>query len=943
MHTRCRGVSARRATAAFVVALAATGALSPVARSAQSLMHYVGKLPDTQTHLANAHGSLLLDPVHRRGYTYYRVTTNGHDALVLKRFDIDRVVNGQFAELSPIRIEAPATSLTAGDRSRIAVDDPGWEPMMSIDPASGYLFYSATGALYAVNGMTGAVSKWVASPNPGGLSDDQAPLPSGLSSAGPTAGVNFQTVDGEPRLFTVGAFQPPGASATGAWIAGWDARPPTATVPATENRQLWFWPIRTCNNLSRIGTQSQSVVFRTENWIYTFCDSSADNSGKGVVRIHLAPAAPGGEPQPDGTEEIFPGVTGSNIDTYGDAGSERVYIMSSNPNGGRNVLVFDGRASEGRGAYIGQIALSQGDLVQSAAGLNPKVGRWYFQSPEGLWFQDGRLSRLAQATNVARDDQGAKTGFATWRPLRVDWGHTPPRVFSQRDGYYAVYEDTAPLPSPPLPPTERTNNQPESSGVGVYTGVTSAYGVRARIMRGLSSFWPSGVAVSLENPTNGDRNSPGYYLTDPFFYHAGDCGSRDREVTIGRVLQTELSGGLTERTARASGLAADPEVHHRSAPDETQTRSDVENPDPCLSGFLTAMSGRSQSTGAKGEAWPFARASCAGDVTKTAAAASPFSGTAMFTCAADGDKPFVKADTVTPLSPVAGAALVTVGDVETHTSSERLPNQGLTSNATAIVRDITVAGTVHIGEMIVKATSHAEGRAGTAKATRSREFLGVTVNGTTLCAVSCDETAVLEALNRAIGPYGYVRAADPEPDDVLGTKLGTLSVVQKNLLQQDADTTVNRDETVEWPGLEIGVYRDAQQRGGGRWIMQLGGVFTQAQFGVIDAIGSDTDGGATAVSVDASDFGGAAPDVLGSDTGTFGFEGTLAAPPAGGRTNGNPVLMTVGTVASQVRSGIGFAFTNPGGALLLASLWSLLVAPAYIASRRRLLNTIVQS
>lgn len=915
----------------MVVSVLLVGGLAPpAARAELGGFRFVGRLAENSPHLTDADGSLYLDTPGRRAYTFYRGSGSEGDYLELRSFDLDRIENGFYKELAPYRIKADQVTPVNGDRSRLSIDSAAVERVAAMDESTGRLLYSADGALYEIDLAKRALHKFVAAPHPGGVDEGTAYSPSGTGLVTFPSGMSFQQTPQGPRAYMVGSFRPGG---NGAWLSGWDARPSTGPETVPEQRQLWYYPVRTCQSLNLGDTQS--TVFRARDYLYMFCDGSTDGSSVGVLRIHLA-SVNGGEPIPDGQEELFPGVTGIEVGTKGDPATERMYITSSNAAGGRSTLVFDGRASDGRGAYIGQVALSDADRPPIGTGLNPKTGRWYFDSPEGLWYQDGRLRRLAQAVRIDKDSRGKSLGGGNNRPIGVDYGRNPPRVFVQREGFYEVFEDTSALPGEALPPTERTNGEPESaSNVGIYTGVTSAYGERLRFMRGMSTLWPSGTGYSLEAPAGDNRTAPNFYTSDPFFYHAGDCGTHDREVAVGRILATELSGGLTERTARAAGMAVDPEMHRRSTPDETLTRDDIADPEPCTATLLTAMTGspppRAGLGSLVGTKWPYDRVDCAGQDDKSTSTSSPLAGSARVTCDAEGDKPSVTAATQTALSPTDPNLLVAVQNVLTSTKTVRVPGEGVTATSTAMVKGITIAGLVHIDQLLVSAEAHAGGRSGTATRKAVRQFSGVTVGSQSICAAVCDQAQVVEQINRAIGGIGYVRVADPEPDFTLGTKQGTLAVVQKNLLQQDADNTTNRDDSSEWPGLEIGVYRDAQQRGGGRWILQLGGVFAQAQFGVIDGLGDGSGGGGSdevlTTTIDAS----------------AAFRSpVITSPPAPPKGVIPRIIEAAGKVFKQVLSGIGFALTNPFGAALLGTLWCLVCAPAYLATRRRLLTEVTR-
>lgn len=1030
---RGRGVAAWGALAASllltpVLPVARLAGAAPVAQATPGFK-LVGQIPDTVQKGNSAHGLLMIDQVHRRAFQFDKLDSPADpDFIQFRVYALDVVgADGQLKQLPRIRINGDTpvglTNTLKGDRVRTSVNELAWDAIMTIDPAAGRFFYSAGAAVYEVsnyNAATGAysLSKWIAPPEAEVDSDDLRAVATAALVTQPFAMTYDKGTGGPgPRLYQAGQFKVNNEAATpdgvkGAWIAAWDASPGSGDPSVPDLRQKWIYKTRTCTKISDLGINTQPVVFRSGKWLYTFCDGSTDKSARGVLRVELAPDATG-ELAPTGLEEFFPGASGNGVATFGDAASERVYVMSS-LDGGRNVLAFDGHVSDDTGAYIGEVALSRDSLDRVTAGVDPATGRWYFYSKEGLWQQDGRLKRLAQATLFQADRDGRPLGFVDhdigpWYPLRVDpavldasgtilrgarvfvWRPTSMgRCVVKNKPCYEVYEDTSAAPREPLPPSERTINEPEGPGkAGVYAGVTSAYGFRLRLMRGLSSAWPNGVPLtgstgSLEDPRPSPPQDLTHYATDPFFYHAGECGSSDREITFGRVLNTQLNGGLFNRGAGAEAVAVDPDVHRPSAKDDTQTRDDVDHPDACTIRLLRTLTvpacraavpsfvppqnesqmctpwesgakqfndGLAQGVSNFGQDWPYLDAICGGDQDPAPqTTTNPAPGTADVSCGASTKEPSVVASTTTQMTPDGADALAIVQDVQASTNIVRQPAadaggaRGITAQSHVILRGVSLLGGLVLFDTIeLTATAHAEGYAGkdTAYGRFDRRFSGLTIADRPVCPGECDQAKVLEELNGFLGAQGYAKAPTPEDDATLGTKLGTLAVVQKDVLQQDADATMNRDFSAEWTGLEIGIYRDSAQRGRGRWVIQLGGVFAQTQFGVIESP-PEVELGNFDVTVEPPPFD--LPDlpvVLGTEA-TPGVTFAVAiAPGAKPAASAAPAPDGGGGgLFRQVRAAVERLFE---AAFLLAALWALVYGPIYVARRRGLLKQVMAS
>jgi len=959
--------------------------------------------------------SMLLDPIHRRAYTYQLY--NG-DELLFFRYDIDAITGGLVQQAGPPITIQDFNQVNAGGSNAYSY---GFEGVMSIDPTASRLFYSAEGEVYEVETDTSdpahfnpnnpVVHAWDAKNidaanalgSRGANVFNDAFHPAGMWYDPGEVDANGVTLHSQ-MLYMVGesGVGQGGQEAKGVEFVGLDAhhdpQEPAGDYASPQDRFKWVYVARSCSTIGD-GINSQAMVFRSGDWLYTFCDAYGDATTKGVLRVKLTTSGLGspGNPQPDPTtEQFFPGVTGTDVKATGDPVAGRVYVANTTVSG-RAILVFDGQASKGLGAYTGEIALTQ-SASHTIAGLDPGTGRWYFQSPEGLSYQDGRLRRVAQANNFdnALDVKGNNvtvSGYTSPNPKPVvvdpallDAGGNvvrPARLYVYRDGSehgcpvagqpcYEVFEDTSPLPGLPPPPTEATLNKPEGPGLaGVYDGVTSAYGVRLRVMRGLSTAWPAGVpgsppgSLSLEQaPAHNPPQSPFDYGTDPFYYYGGACGSNDREVTFGRVRQVQLHGDLFNQDASAVAVPVDPDVIRPSAPTDKQTRNDVQSPDQCTIGLLQTMSnpipvpgqvwsGLGPPLAKAGQGWPYPTTSCAGNDTPDAVGGS-FQGlapaTAQVQCGATADQPTSQAQTYAQLSPTGFP--VSVQSTSTSTQIVRHPGQGIETKATSVVKGIDINGVVHLDEMIVTASATAKGYANaqgtTAHGDVTRQFLGLTVAGQQQCVSSCDPKQVVDAINLALGGTGYARAADPEADVTQGTVKGTLAVVQKDQLLQDSDGITNDDFSTEWPGLEIVLYRDGTARGRGRWEVQLGGVFAQSEFGVVTALANQQN----------------STQGFGNGSGGSWQSGHPAVParsvpgttrPAVAGTPPHQVVVandvtpiaatapqasagTTGGVVQQIAHGVERSIK---AALLLLALWALVYAPAYVARRRQFLSEVM--
>ncbi len=938
----------------------------------------------------------------------------------------------------------PVTALEQDIGPTASVAASSNEYVAGIDPAGSRIFVWVSGVMSEISTASPdpehpAIHTWVAGTSgQAGANDTVAGsllmnqvFPHGISYD--PGGKGPSGLDHAQSVFVVADI----GSTKGVALMGWDARPGQGTGGQAnpEARLKWVYHPHSCT--SAPAGNVQVPVVRSGDYLYTFCDVTSDGSIVGVLRLKLT-EGPDGTIQPDPrSEEIFPGAAGT-VGAAADSASARMYFTISNRDS-MNALVFDGTANEGRGAYTGEVALESVSDPQTS-GLDPVTGRWYFQTVRGLWYENGRLGRIAQAvrSETAPDaipGDGQETvpvnGYTTWQRMRIDpavvengvvtrgarlWVYRPPnanRCPLPDKGCYEVFEDTKPLPGTPPPPEESTLNTPEGPGtVGVYDGVASAYGLRMRVMRGFSTAWQGsvpGVGPILETPPEQNPPANNFFPTDPFFYFGGECGRNTRELTFGRVRQSKLHGDESGKDASVVALAVDPDVPKEGADDDTQTRKDVAAPEACTIAMLRVMEGPvdnndgdtkvdedpnddldndddgqvdedgpddnqsndfwdgvGQVTGPLEEQspvkeWPYKTIDCQGDGAKDSdgSVQGLAPSTVHVGCEATAENATSGANVSTQLNP--GAGFITVQGSDASTQIIRHPGEGIETISKATVKGIDIGGVIGIDEMNVSATSVAKGYAtdagSSAHVETKREFIGLSIAGQRQCAV-CDPKEVVNAINSFIGPIGYARAAAPESDWAGGTVRGTKAVVQKNLPLQDADRVTNDDGSTEWPGLEIVLYRDGATRGRGRWELQFGGVFSQAQFATVEKLESDPEPTATPAPLPSS----TPPPAV--DPGTPAKPGTpsrFIPGTAGAGTPGSPGSQTVipgddteaaadlgasapassdasGGAIQQIVRGIERTLK---GALLLVVLWALVYAPVYVARRRQFLREVI--
>ncbi|MBV8196462.1 MAG: hypothetical protein JOY80_13155 [Candidatus Dormibacteraeota bacterium] len=258
----------------------------------------------------------------------------------------------------------------------------------------------------------------------------------------------------------------------------------------------------------------------------------------------------------------------------------------------------------------------------------------------------------------------------------------------------------------------------------------------------------------------------------------------------------------------------------------------------------------------------------------------------------------------------------------------------IVSTATATVQGIDLAANVSIGYLQINATSVAGGRAGTASTTITRTISGVQA-GAFSCPSSCDPTATLQAINSTLQADSPNQVSvvfpDADPTAAAGTPLGAYAAAYKDTYEYLNDSIVDEDSRPELVGMEV--IRDNDAVFGGatsRQITDYGGVEVESRMGITPLVLSTPTTGVAAI---------ANGSLLGGTSGIPGTPGTpgqaLAASTSGGGNNGG----AGGALLQSVLHGLE-ALLNWRQLPLMALMWTVLLTPLYLASRRRRLERL---
>lgn len=636
-------------------------------------------------------------------------------------------------------------------------------------------------------------------------------------------------------------------------------------------------------------TTVRSLIER--NFVYLNCYGSNRIQSQ-IVRIDL-----GDNSRLDSTdsEELFPALPGP-LSTMFDPGSDRLFFLTANKGAGRGAWVFDGL----RDSFLGVIATGESEGTDYSMGLDEATGRIYMQTRGGLVVADGRRTPLPGRL-IFKDFK--QTGFGK---IQIDPVNR--HVFlADVEGLslpttYSVLKDELPVSRDPDPgnPDSLTTDIDEKSGA---TDVNLAASARSFAVRSLTT---GGAQRAAWNLSLGSLLSP--EETDSLVGHFGvppnlmteavplDQGNRD--LYLSRVRRVTLSS----RNAEASAILADS--------DEPTTR------DLSLAG----------------QNWPYSSMDCLdpGDAPSSKAdensqtSVSCNSGTSAVWAASGGGKLLANTSTFSVSATASTGAVY------------RDPGRGLVSTSESILKGITIAGVIRIGELRTVAMTWAKGRKGSARGFFDRRLGDVSVDtnndgvfdfycgsGASASDRTCDLRTASSAIAKALEGKASVSFPDPDPSYSKGSPGGYQAVIQKNSFQSYSERSLNDDDTPEVVGMQIVFFADAKA-GRSRQVLQLAGVQAEAHYGIYQLPGTSS----------------ANSDPEGFSDQTIGTSFKLQPSVQGDQIAAAAPVLGVSKAAfdrivERIAAGWGFLIASASDALKLAALWMLFLLPLYLIGRRR--------
>jgi len=709
-----------------------------------------------------------------------------------------------------------------------------------------------------------------------------------------------------------------------------------------------------------------------------------DNNGVDMPVPSQIPPPPKGSglPSPPATSLHADPVTGTILNPsytktpalsgvvypHADPVTGNLYLATSDPANGAAVWVF----SPPQHRFIGVISGGVADqpFRNTAVGYDDTTGRAYVLTANGILVADVRHSPLPRGTifpvlnNAFRESNFVccrnETGYDPYlkvfsaqhrifAPIASD--HPCPGVAAGACNEYVEVEDNVPAP-PAAPkdvdPDSYTTQMDEKEGVtqADATASADASGAHVVVTGGLPRIVDASDPACTLPPGNIDwdtfKNAGDQQLPIPpeRTLFNGRCAADqvlspgDRDLYFGATrLDSSATRGSPDDSsatvnAQASGLTTgsrdDASFHDlpvTGSPQDNPVKS-AECADPKSPGDTPPESQDSQVASS--------HASC--DAAHAVGDAS--SSTAAFSVTGPGEP------------------TVAVGHV-TSSITSAITKEGQETVATATATGVRV-GPLTFGQVMSSAHTKAHGRNGTAKAEFVRQWCNISNGGTPLVG-GCifpddpDNKATIDRLNTLIGK---IRISAPDVD-TQGTPGGAQAVVIKNEHQQDADKTVNNDPSVTASAMEITYYNDGAE-GRNRVVTQLAGVRTESRYGITPVPtfnpGPQTTTPAPTPEPDApstvetpaapAPSAASTPDTFTTPSGQRVV--TITARPVSSThvlrlpAPGRPLVERILRVPGEIlKAGINLLVENPIMLLKLASVWTLLATPLYLALRRR--------
>jgi hypothetical protein len=322
-------------------------------------------------------------------------------------------------------------------------------------------------------------------------------------------------------------------------------------------------------------------------------------------------------------------------------------------------------------------------------------------------------------------------------------------------------------------------------------------------------------------------------------------------------------------------------------------------------------------------AWPFTSAACSdfGGTPRSAEASD-----ARVTCNA-GSETVTSTATAGLTQATSGVPAdgVTVSRAE-YTAALQRTRLGAVSTVTTTVQGVSILGGVlRIGRVQVVAQARAHGRPGTAAGSFSRSVSGVELNGTPLCVAECDLKVLADEVNTALA--GRVHLEFPQPDQTLakGSPRGAVAAIRRSTADQLEEVLVNQQDPsrVEVPGVEVTLYQDNTLPE--RTVVMLAGAGVEAHYQVYPLAHEVQSSAPT-------------PPVLGAVVPVPSLAAPAvptAAPVVGAHTK--PQVVAPRGPLSGVLDTLRVRWNGLPSVVRLLAVWSVLLLPVYLSSRRWLL------
>ncbi|TMC47810.1 MAG: hypothetical protein E6J14_14285 [Chloroflexi bacterium] len=628
--------------------------------------------------------------------------------------------------------------------------------------------------------------------------------------------------------------------------------------------------------------------------------------------------------------------------------------------------------------FVGAIASGGTDpsFALTAAGYNPVLGRVYIRTVHALVTGDVRHRPLPGGTTYAALADPYTTPNRSALLIAVDPTTSTLYIPDRTSQSFLVYRDTAP-PTPeaaPADPDAGTANIDEVPGKTAvnYAGAGNGYGARFELLGGPNTQYANrdpfcqadvlglGQGDAFRQclgdvaTTPGDRSlifSPvGLPDIGSVAFSPQEANADAQPAFIDRYTQADLRGNtLTGSFGRVwTAQTGQPPPDPCNPPPGQQPPSGCQllpTPYDAISASkATAPSHCNDTGGAK-------QAITSGNTPYAASATCSLEGgvEASSSTGPGGAPPIVLgSDTTLPT-----IVSVSIGGSATKVITSRDPAKGLVTAATAKADNVTIfvdgVPQVLIGTVTTTADAYAHGRSGSASATFTRSFANVSAP-TYQCTNDCKEAEVRKAI-QAVFTQANINAQvyTPNPDAtyVSGTPKGYQAVVSKDEALFLSDFSINHDRMDAAPALEIVIDNDGRA-GPSREVVEFAGVHAESHFGVFplpsvagSATGTTSSGPSglrSAVLPSVSADAGSAPKWI---PGTAG--GITAQPHGGVKTAPAVSVNGLGDVPALFRNGWQFLVNNPARAGLLAALWTLLLAPLYLAGRRGRLRGVLRT